>query len=500
MKWKTTLVLLIITVGVGAYVSLYELKQPDPERRQELARQVVQINPDTVTELSAAFPVSTVAWTHQGGAWRLTSPVASRADEAAVQRILDELNPLDSEQVMAGSSAAPLALPQYGLEPARGTLSVTTGSQTTTLRFGDPTAVGHHRYLALAQAPTKVWVISAGLFEALDQPGEAFRSHELVTFDAGKVRQITVIFPPHAYTLTKSAPPTEAAGTERADHWQVTAPLAPGVDPGLADAADGAAVSTILSKLRGLRIEQFPKKPSEGAFASPYATITIGEAQDQPPTLTLTVGAEAADHPEQRYAKRSDEPFLYTVASAKIGELLQDPQTLRAKTCFEFFASQATRFQWTWQGTTRTLEKDGERWQAAGTREPLDGSKAEEFLWKVRDVQAVRFVDDAPSDLARYGLDPAQGTIQVWLSGHPDPQTLLVGSAIAQGPTRYGRIAGRAPVVELPELITSILATTPDAFTPTSETASTAPPVHSLSRESGSGVSPGRHAGSRSRR
>ncbi|HBH97099.1 MAG TPA: hypothetical protein DDX89_04820 [Candidatus Omnitrophica bacterium] len=74
-------------------------------------------------------------------------------------------------------------------------------------------------------------------------------------------------------------------------------------------------------------------------------------------------------------------------------------------------------------------------------------------------------------DLARYGLEPAKGTIQVWLAGDSNPQRLSVGDTIEAGTTRYGLMTGRRAVVELPEPINEILATTPDAFLPKPEPA-----------------------------
>ena len=70
MKWKTTLALLVLTVGVGAYVSLYELKQPLPEERQRLAARILHVLPDEVTSLAVELPHAKVTLNKDGETWR----------------------------------------------------------------------------------------------------------------------------------------------------------------------------------------------------------------------------------------------------------------------------------------------------------------------------------------------------------------------------------------------------------------------------------------------
>lgn len=389
-----------------------------------------------------------------------------------MNRILNELNPLESEQTLKETPDRPLNRADYGLEAPEATLTVASPQRSITLLFGSATAVEENRYVAL-EGSSEIAVVNTSLFEALDQPLEAFRSHDLVDVKTWDVRQIAVTSANRSYTLAKL---TNAAQTQQADRWKLLAPLE--------DAADSAAASTTLSKLRALRIERFiaedvtEAERARWGLEVPYATITLTTNEDQPP-LDVVIGKVTEDDEQQRYAKRSDEPTLYALKTTSLEELLRDPQELRSQTCFEFFASQVSKLQVAWEGKSWTVERQDEIWKTnEGTT--LDGAAVEEFLWKIRDVKLTRFVDDAPQDLARYGLDPAQGTIMVWVSGQTEPQTLLIGSTIEQGQTRYGRITARSPVVELPEVVNEILKTTPDAFKLTAQANQTTGPGDSL--------------------
>ncbi|MBI3312069.1 MAG: hypothetical protein HYZ88_00895, partial [Candidatus Omnitrophica bacterium] len=117
MRWKTTLILLIATIGIGAYVSLYELKQPTSEERASLSKQVVKLSPDEATQLRVEFPGTSVTLEREGDTWRMTAPFKARAEEPLVRRVLGELDPLQAERVLEHSTKRPLALGDYGLEP-----------------------------------------------------------------------------------------------------------------------------------------------------------------------------------------------------------------------------------------------------------------------------------------------------------------------------------------------------------------------------------------------
>ena len=174
MKWKTTLVLLIATVAVGVYVSRYDLTQPTTERREELAKQVVQVERDEVTALTAELPEGKVELARQDGAWRLAGSLPGPADESLIQRVLFELDPLTAERVLEGTKEKPLVLAEFGLEPPRGIVTVTTkAGRTVTVWLGDPTPVEDRRYAALPGS-SKIFVISNNLFEDLNQPATAF--------------------------------------------------------------------------------------------------------------------------------------------------------------------------------------------------------------------------------------------------------------------------------------------------------------------------------------
>lgn len=452
MRWKTTLVLLVAAVGLGAYVALVDLKRPTPDQAEQLAKRIVDISPEDATTISVEMPAADVQLERRDDAWRMTAPLSARAEASLTRRILSALDPLEAQRTLDGSATEPLTLADYGLHPPQGSLTVTTPSQSVTLLFGEATAVGHNRYLRVADSQ-HVYVIGASLFDDLNQSVQAYRSHELLPLDTWRVTQIAVTAADHSYRLER-----------RQDQWHLIEPIA--------DAADLATVSTLLSKLRGLRITQFvtdapeAEQLSSWGLEAPPIKLQISQEDDAEP-LTVAIGHPPSDHPDQRYARRSDESTVYTVDQQAVDGLLHDPMMLRSQACFSFFASHVTKVELAWQDASWMIERREGQWRSAGEAgQTLDGARVEELLWQLRDLNVVRVVEDHPAALSPYGLEPPAGSVQVWTEPALEPERLLIGSTIQDGQTRYGYLAARDLVAELPADLDALLTRTPASFAP----------------------------------
>ena len=97
-----------------------------------------------------------------------------------------------------------------------------------------------------------------------------------------------------------------------------------------------------------------------------------------------------------------------------------------------------------------TIERTEGQWRAEGSTTILDAQRIEELLNTLADMRLIQFVEDTPSDLARYGLAPPSGMISVWTTDHDHPQRLFVGAAVEGAQERYGRIEGRSAIITLP--------------------------------------------------
>jgi hypothetical protein len=438
----------LLTLGLGAYVALHEIKQPTHEEQEERQKQVVDVPIDQVTEIAVTWPVTTATMKKIDGVWRLTEPMALRADESLVTRLLNMVDVLNAERVLGEGKAAALPLAEYGLEPPIGTVTLRAGTDATTLYFGEATALGGNRYVKRPESPT-VFVVHDGIGQLLNQPIDAYRSTDVLAFDTWTVARIRVASPGASYTVEK-----------RGEAWHLTAPLT--------DTADSGEAAALLNRVRNLRSERViaadpkPEELTAWGLASPAATVTVELEGGK--TIDALIGAPTTDTPDQRYAKSSDEPAVHAVAQVTLDELTRPPENLRSRSIVDYFATQVSKMQVTWQGATWTAEKFGDTWTVPEQSLALNSGKAEQFLWKLSDVKLSTFIEDRPADLARYGLDAPAGVVTIW-TGADQSQEVRIGAPVEGGKGRYALIAARALVVEVPESITEVLSTAPASLT-----------------------------------
>ena len=453
MRGTTTLVLVVTTIGLGAYVSLVELRRPTPQQREDLARQLLDLDPDAVQEIGLALPAGSLTLTREAdGPWRI-APEGFRADGALVDRLLADVAPLRVERTLA--SASPLDPASFGLAPPEGTLTFVAGGARHTLLLGQPTAVGNWRYLKRPDSPD-IHTVSPALFDDANRSPAAYRDTQLVDASAWDINALEVRGLGHRIALRRAG-----------QQWRLTEPLE--------DTADRSEVTMYLNRLGGIRIRRFvddhPQVEHAAAwgFEQPMVELLLERQEARPQRLRLVVGASVADDATLVYAKRDDEPPVYAVARADAEALLANPHGLRARAPFTFFTADVRKVEAAREGGAWAIAREGGAWQEdGGAGRPLDAARVDELLRELADLRLSGFEDEAPQELARYGLDPPSGRIEVWVTGREEPERLLLGAPVAGGASRYGRIEGRPAIVRLPPEAWALVSGSLEALLPAS--------------------------------
>ncbi len=465
MRLKTTLVLLALTIGIGAYISLYEIKQPSPEEREQRSKQILTIAPETVTQVTVELPAQpasdgqperpalNVTLNREGAGWTL-APKGLRANAELANNILSGLSPLVADRILTNTPERPLDPAAYGLQPARGTLSIIATDSPTTVWFGDTTAVQQDQYLKLSNRP-EIFIVSSSLFNTLNVPAEQFRDAMLLQADTWTISRLIITSPQGTLELT-----------QQDTVWKLEQPIN--------DRADRNEVNSLLSQLTAMRIAKFvddeppPEQPAQWGFDQPKAKITIYPDQASEP-VTIVFGKTIPEETALVYAQRSDAQPLYAVAASEVETLLRDPNSLRSTAGLEGFPSAVSKVEVVAKGSPWTIEQQENQWRETASQTVLDAARVMEWLNKLLAIRLSGFVEDGSAELVRYGLEPATEMITVWTTDASSPQRVLVGTTIGDTTERYGRIEGRDAVVRLPAMMTELLATNPEQFRPTPE-------------------------------
>ena len=129
---RTTLMLLLLALGLGGFVYFYEIKgATQKEQAKQLERQIFSFEPDQVQSLTVKTKDQTLSFerTKQSSAskWRMKFPSDSPASDASISYLLDLL-------VSRSTRTLPIPtaqLTEYGLQPPQATVEIILNNQKT---------------------------------------------------------------------------------------------------------------------------------------------------------------------------------------------------------------------------------------------------------------------------------------------------------------------------------------------------------------------------------
>ena len=200
--------LLILAAVVGALLGLIyfaEDRVASTDERAAAAKRLVDAKADEIVALEIEWQGSRVRFeraapaplAEQGGKpktpgeeplaapaprlWRIVAPIASRADEAAVDRLLSEIAGLEAARDLEG-----VARKDVGLEPPRGSVTWRTATAEGRVEIGGAVPATHDVVVA-ASGRAAVAVTADGFLTELARPAGEWRSREAVTVKREKI-------------------------------------------------------------------------------------------------------------------------------------------------------------------------------------------------------------------------------------------------------------------------------------------------------------------------
>jgi hypothetical protein len=270
MNFKTTLVLLVALILVGAVVLFRG--RPDDAPASTAPRTLLAVQPQDVTAVTVT-PASGQAMSlakSTDGEWWLTQPVAAAADKFAADDLVRAVTSLESTGQVDAS-------PVTGLDQPRYTIKLETAGKSPEVKVGQRSSVGDNLYVRLDDGG-KADLVAAALLDRLKKPANDYRQSRLAPVAMDAVQQVSVTRDGQTVSLAKVN-----------GQWSVVAPAAM--------PADQPAVSSLLSSLTGLRAEEFVQEGADRAMlGQPRLTIAYSTASPttQPaatqPLQTITVG------------------------------------------------------------------------------------------------------------------------------------------------------------------------------------------------------------------
>lgn len=173
MRFRNTIILLIVLAVLGVYVVFFEMDK-SPEASEETATptalpailtfdptgarrvRIVDLNSNQTTELVYS----------DDGLWHIQQPLQEEADQPQVTRFIETLANLSPQRVLTGTVGAPA---DYGLDPASKQVEVELkdGSQYV-LRVGVRAAAGSG-YYAQVSGDERIYLIALYIASDIDR-------------------------------------------------------------------------------------------------------------------------------------------------------------------------------------------------------------------------------------------------------------------------------------------------------------------------------------------
>jgi len=264
---------------------------------------LLKFDREKVDALDVTAGGKTLAIAKDGGDWKITKPVATRADFGAVEGLVGRLQTAQMKSIVA-DEAAPVDLKKYGLDKPEATVNLNAGSARATLLIGGK-AADNTVYARDASKPAVVTVESA-LIDDLKKGADDYRRKDLFEFRPFNATHIEIARNGQTVVLDRA----KGQGENAPDKWRRVGPTAGDVDKDKMD--------SLLSKLSNMRASSFVEATAKTGLDKPALTVTVkfdeGKKEEK-----VTFGQSGSDV----FAARPGEPGAAKTDSTDFNEAIK---------------------------------------------------------------------------------------------------------------------------------------------------------------------------------
>jgi hypothetical protein len=392
MKWKTTVVLLVITAAVFAYMYLVERKAPNAQEAMRQAGNVANFDREKIDGIVIQNGDEKIDMRRRDAKWRLETPIKDLADNSAIENLLLNLESWQKDATISPKEieADKNKLSEFGLNKSKLRLKLIGQSAPPEILFGKDAALGGKMYVRFENSK-ETFLASQSVKKDIEKKPEDFRDKKLTDLIMAQVVRVVLKTPAGEMELQK-----------RGDHWEITKPLrARGEDQKIGD---------LIAQVTTARIQQFVADDRGDlhpyGLAEPRGSIALF-AQDDKQGQMLQIGSVPEKNKDQIYVRFSPRAFVYTL-SKKVEELLNTkPDDLRDRHLVRIDAKILDRLTIEAPGKGKTvLARKGEDWTVANKNNaPANSNEVRRLIDTLQNEQVTRFVENVASNLPKYGLD-----------------------------------------------------------------------------------------------
>jgi hypothetical protein len=395
MKTRTTLVLLLLVVGLGVWIKFFESKKPNTAETQRQAGNVVNFDREKLEGISIQNGEDKIVLKREQGKWRLTQPVNDQADSATVDNLLSDIETWRKEGTVPAKevTADKGRMTEFGLVQPKLRMQLMGPGAPAEIFFGKDTAFSGTMYVRLADSKD-VFLAAQKVRSDISKKADEFRDRKLTDLTTAQVVRAV---------LKSSAGEIEL--TKKGEHWEIVKPLQA--------RGDDQKIGDLLAQVTNARVQEFVAEDKGDLHAygltEPRGSITIYGADDKE-GRTLQIGAVAEKIKDAVYARYMPRSAIYALPKKTEDILNARPNDLRDRRLVRLDTNNLDRINIEAAKQPKVvLARKEQTWTIASrNNQPADGDEVRRLLDALNEQQVSKFVAETASDLTKYGLDQPQ--------------------------------------------------------------------------------------------
>ena len=407
MNWRTTLVLAVIAIGIGAYIKFLD-KGPSTEEAKRQAGNIVNFDRDKISGIVIQNGDDKIDIRRRDGKWRLETPIKDQADNALINNVLSDLEGWQKEATIPAKEleADKNKLTEFGLNKPKLRLKLIGEGAPPEILFGKDAALEGKMYVRFENSK-ETFVANQAVKKTIEKKPDDFRDKKLTDLIMTQVSRVVLKTTAGEMELQKQG-----------DHWEIVKPLRA--------RGDDQKIGDLIAQVTTAHIQQFVADDHGDlhpyGLAEPRGSITLF-GQDDKQGQMLQIGAVPEKQKDQVYVRFSPRSFVYTVPK-KIEEVLNTkPDDVRDRHLVRIDEKILDRItiEAPAKGKTILARKD-ENWSIVSRNNaPANSAEVRRLIDTLSNEQVTRFVEDVASNLPKYGLDKPQ--LQITFSSFASENT-----------------------------------------------------------------------------
>src|SRR6266436_3341637 len=204
MRWKTTLVLLAIALGLAVYIKFYESKRPNTEEAKRQAQNVVNFSREKIDGIVIQNGDDKIEMRRHDNKWRLETPIKDQADNSLIENLLFDLESCQKDATIPSKQieTEKNKLNEYGLSKPKLRLKLLGPGAPPEILFGKDAALEGKMYVRFENSK-ETFLTSQSVKKDIEKKPEDFRDKKLTDLIMAQVVRVELKKPAGEKKLQK---------------------------------------------------------------------------------------------------------------------------------------------------------------------------------------------------------------------------------------------------------------------------------------------------------